>query len=327
MSSTQIGVLTATPDLLAQHLVLPLVARLRALHLTVAAAVPHVFTTAEAFMLYRGASTHPRTDTSRLYSQWLSPRMFTGGGSLVLLLRWNADDRPVQQVIRELKGKSDWKHPLPEQLRAISPLCDRSMSLIHSPDDEEGMAHELSLLFGPSMVASVASLAAAPVELHDRVLDAAFAPPNPDEGPLAALPRLLQRVAALFAADPQSGVGVEDVSTFLSAADGMRATLRASPPDLAEAVLWNGMTALAGAAAAISVRVHASPLLEHDVRGYRRACIRRVLARMVEQCCRDPHADPLLGELLAQALSDLGAPMGYWEQQQLYVTLAYHGRR
>jgi hypothetical protein len=326
MSSTRIGILTATPDLVAQQLALPLIARLRAAGLTVAAVLPHVFTTAESFMLYRGQSTHPRSDASRLYSQWLSPRMFTGGGSLVLLLGWNADDRPVQQVIRELKGKSDWKHARPEQLRSISPLCDRSMSLIHSPDDEEGMHHELALLFGPSLVAALTDLAAASPEAPDAVLEAAFAPLAAGDGPLAILPRLVQRIGGLLAVDPQSGVGAADVGALLSAAEGLRAGLGGSPPDVARALLWDGMSAMADAAAAMSARVHASPMPDDDVRGYRRACIRRLLARVAEQCCRNPLADPLLGELLARTLEDLGVPMAYWEQQQLYVTLAYHGR-
>ena len=74
MSDARLGLLTATPDLVAAGLLPALVERLAIEGLRPLAALPHVYSPAETFMLYDGKSTHPRSDRARIQRARVRPR-------------------------------------------------------------------------------------------------------------------------------------------------------------------------------------------------------------------------------------------------------------
>jgi hypothetical protein len=107
MSDARLGLLTATPDLVAAGLLAALVERLAIEGLRPLAALPHVYSPAETFMLYGGKSTHPRSDCARIHSNWLAPRLFTGGVSLVMVLRADTSYKDgTQATLCAIKGGS-----------------------------------------------------------------------------------------------------------------------------------------------------------------------------------------------------------------------------
>jgi hypothetical protein len=141
------GVLTLTPDFVSQGLLRRLEPWLDGWKSVVAAAVPRVFTPADVAALYAGRVSHD-SGASRARTAWLAPQLFAQGPSVVLVLRSEHADPPLQVRIRETKGRSAFGERSEGQLRGMAKFVDRYLSLVHAPDDYESVFHELELVFG-----------------------------------------------------------------------------------------------------------------------------------------------------------------------------------
>ena len=328
MADLRLGLLTATPDLVAAGLLPSLVERLAANGLRPVAAMPRVYTSAETFMLYDGKPTHPRSDRSRLHSNWLAPRLFTGGVSLVLLLRSDAPRGDAQMALCAIKGGSGYRQALEMQLRAISASCDRCLSLVHCPDDAVGVAHELRLLFGDSLADWTTSSAALnrptlPIEWLPNLV-----PSQAEEiartGVLEAWPELLRRGVCLLAADPLSGVDTELAASLGVGFDSSRAMATRAEGEAVAPTLWRSLALLKPLLEQLHQQCVRALNVPVDPRGFARAAARATLSRILLAACSDRPVDPTLSASLVSALASVGSPPSYWEEQRLHVAAAYH---
>lgn len=324
MSKGRLAILTATPDLIAQRLVVPLMQRLSQNGIEAVAALPRVFSEPEAFMLYRGSPTHPRDEMSRLHSNWLMPRLFTGGQSLTLFLRGDSGGQDLQEFVREMKGRSQLLAPRAEQLRGLSSLCDRNLSLVHSPDDDQGMEYEASLLFGPTFTEELRSSdkPSLPIWLFETIYPAIEYAPG--QSPLETLPRVLQRAYCLMAADPQSAVSVPDISLIVAGLTSVCEEIRACYADDVVLGMWNGLASLVPQSRSIYTSIASCDFTKRDVKSFSRATARLQLSRVLCDCLVAQHFDPLTSTLLVRAMADTGSPVEFWEAQQLHVVASYH---
>lgn len=329
MPDTRLGLLTATPDLVAAGLLSALVERLAIDGLRPLAALPHVYSPAETFMLYDGKPTHPRSDRARIHSNWLTPRQFTGGVSLVMVLRADTADKDGTQArLCAIKGGSRRGQATAAQLRGLSPSCDRSLSLVHCPDDDTGVTHELRLLFGSALARWIDGPGALdrpllPLEWLPALVPAAAAE-SAAGSVLAAWPTMLRRATCVLAADPLGGVDLPLATTMAAALQDLGKALDDIGTDGGPEDLWRGLAALRPLAAGLHRQSAAAMAEAGDGTGYARAAARATLSRAVLAACEADAVNPVLSGLLARAFSAAGAPLSHWEEQRLHVTAAYH---
>lgn len=332
MNDSRIALLTATPDLVAGGLLPELAGRLEANGFHVAAALPIFFSDAQSFMLYAGKPTHVRTERGSLHASWLSPRLFTGGVSVVLILRAETGmgvTIDAQERLCALKGGSRWGEARADQLRGLAPSCDRSLSLVHSPDDFCGVLHELRLLFGGDLANWVQSAEALEWPLVPRPWVALLAPAEPAASfstrSLHAWPWVIQRAMAIVAADPLSGVGVSVAAEAFELTDVISERI-ASAPSLhdAEQAVWGSLTELLG----VLVEFHRHGMAHlngaQDPISFARAAARATLTRALMAVCEMRPIDPRASLLLSEAFSRIGSPLSHWEAQRLHLGAAYH---
>lgn len=330
MPDGRLGLLTATPDLVAAGLMPALVERLAIDGLRPLAALPHVYSPAETFMMYNGKPTHPRSDRARIHSNWLAPRLFTGGVSLVIVLRADTAHKDGTQArLCAIKGSSRRGQASAAQLRSLSPSCDRSLSLVHCPDDDTSVMHELRLLFGSALARWINGPCALdrpllPPEWLPALVPAAAAE-SAAGSMLAAWPVLLRRATCVLAADPLGGVDLALATDMAAALQDLGKALDAMGTAGGPEDLWCGLAALRPFATVLH-RQSADAMAEAgaDGTGYARAAARATLSRVVLAACEADAVDPVLSGLLARAFSAAGTPLSHWEEQRLHVIAAYH---
>lgn len=329
MPNPRLGLITATPDLVSQGLVLALLDRLADHGLRPLSAIPHIFTAAETFMLYSGKSTHPRSERTQLHSGWLAPRLFMGGISLIILLRSDTEvTGGVQSYLCDIKGASRAGAATRNQLRGLSPSCDRNLSLVHCPDDEAGVVHELRLIFGKSFARWVDSLDPCDQNILSENWVTKLVPPSSSESgsahPAASWTTALLRAVCLLVCDPACGVDTQLASSLIDALERLRVRVESAEGASASRILWTGLAALEEPATRLHATTVAALQSRSDVTGFARATARATLSRVIEASCAGECVDPVLSSLLVNALSALGSPPGYLEEQRLHVTTAYY---
>ena len=316
------AILTATPDLIAGGLVRALLRRLKSNGIVPVALIPHVFSEAESFMLYGGRVTH-QTGESRLHSKWLSPRMFTAGTSLVALLRQDGGDEPLQRRLMSLKGRGRLGEYREDQLRGLSRSVDRSLSLVHSPDDLEGLLHETDLLLGREVLhcALEPGLAALGEE-------AAAALVGEDEGGerhlFDILFQVIGRAASLCVCDPSSG-SAAPARELLRESEAERRRLAAEPltPGLADEA-WRAVADRSEGLRALFRSERDRLDWELPWLDLRRRLARVRLLRLLVEGSERSRFDPRLSEAVVEALRDAQLPLGRWETHRLHVVAAFH---
>ncbi len=317
------AVLTATPDLIAAGLVRALVERLKRRAIVPVAMIPHLFSDAESFMLYGGRVTH-QTGESRQHSKWLSPRMFEGGASLILLLRQAAGGAPLQQRLMALKGRSRPGESRPDQLRGLSATVDRSFSLVHSPDDADGMLHEVDLLLGRATLDAATAPDAAPLSAdHAAALFGKAA--EPPANICDILFAIVSRAAALSAGDPSSGAATAAKSLFRRSEVARRQLAKGAAGAKLDAAAWRRMAVLSGELSEVFEQERARLDWDAPWTEVRRRLARTHLLRLLIEATDRARFDPRLSRALVDALRAAQVPLGYWEEHQLHVAAAFHG--
>ena len=191
--------LLLTPDFCYHGDVLLLKHVLNSLSADVIAAVPLEISPPDVTEMYEGRVSH-KDRVRNSDNIWLSRRLYGLGVSLYLLLRGNVRDGvdPLLERVRQIKGSSIRSEAAAGTLRSMSSLVDRCFSLVHSPDDEEGMRHDLQIALGSGLEAYAFSGSAEPVPTWEYLLPAR---PAISRNPLSIIPDLIARVAILIAGD------------------------------------------------------------------------------------------------------------------------------
>ncbi|CAH0305764.1 hypothetical protein [Pseudomonas brassicacearum] len=320
---TELGLITVTPDAMAQDLLKPILEALHNADIYVVAAMPHRFSIPEVLLLYQGRITHDRGE-SRTLSNWLSPRSFTAGGSVVLAVRSRqALPQGLQPYIASLKGSSRMAEPKVGKLRALTTWCERSLSVVHSPDDDDGVEHELQLLFGPEFAVRINQLADAALESEVLYLVGQHARVDGASSVFSGLPNILARGVACLYGSPVFTAK----DRLLELIEGLRRLSRDVSRQAAHAqvpFLWSGLASFKKDFIALhecckeGVMDNAS--LKQSLYRYRLMCMTNT---MVAAC------DPALlkvdvSEELCRAFSAAGLVLDHWEEQALHVVAAYH---
>jgi len=332
MNDSRIALLTATPDLVAGGLLPELASRLAANGFQVAAALPFVFSDAQSFMLYAGKVTHIRSEQGKLHASWLSPRLFSGGVSVVLILRVDteAEGLHAQQRLCLLKGGSRWGEAGADQLRGISPGCDRSLSFVHSPDDFCGVLHELQLLFGRDLADWAQSAEALGRTAVPSTWLPLLAPAAPttilSTRSLLAWPWAVQRALAIIAADPLSAVDIAKVIDAFNKTENIGEEISsATALQDATRIVWSKLAELRSGLAEIHQQVMIHLNGADDPISFSRAAARATLSRALVAICEMRPIDPRASLLLFDAFTRIGSPLSHWEAQRLHLGAAYHG--
>ncbi|MCA5974447.1 MULTISPECIES: hypothetical protein [Pseudomonas] len=323
MPNTELGLITVTPDAMAQGLLKPLLDALNNADIYIVAAIPHRFSMPEVLLLYQDRITHDRKE-SRTLSNWLSPRSFTAGGSVVLAVRSRkAHPQGLQPFIAALKGSSRMAEPKVGKLRAITAWCERSLSLVHSPDDEEGVDHELTLLFGPELLIRINQLEGLALERDVLRLLALHAREDVASSIFSGMPNILARGCACLYGSPiftkkdqllnlidrlrrlsknvSRQAAHEQVSFFWSALESFKKDFVALHECCKQGLMDN-----------VSIK--------QSLYRYRLVCMTNT---MIAAC------DPVMfkvdvSEELCNTFSSAGIVLDHWEEQSLHIVAAYH---
>ncbi len=146
----EFGMIVLTPDTAELRLCAPILERLRnRLNATIMGAIPHQYTPSDVLVTYRDRATHKR-NSEPVSSTFIAGDFFALGPSLMVFL-WRPLDlsgRELQADIAASKGPSAYGMASPDDLRSLSPVCDRCLSLVHSPDTRADFEFELKRVLG-----------------------------------------------------------------------------------------------------------------------------------------------------------------------------------
>lgn len=323
---SQLSVLTATPDLLDQRLVPALLARLSQQRVSVVGAMPHVFSAPAAAELYAGRVTHQRTEP-RLHAGWLNPRLFTAGPSLILFLRSDGASPPLVDLVREMKGSSRLGEHRPEHLRSLSPLTDRGFSLVHTPDDVEGVLHEIRLLLGERAVAELLAEGRPAVRPDEVISILPGVPLTAEAHPFDILPRVVAQVAATCACAPMNSGIAEPAGRLFDEVRRCRDRLNRQVVDKTlEEELWRAMAAMEEPLRQLVTAQRAHVDWALPPMDLRRALRAAALLTAVASACLEERFTVLECEAMIEALHACHLNPSYWDEHRLRLIAAYHRR-
>jgi hypothetical protein len=319
------AVLTATPDLVQQHLLPRLLQMLLDHQIDVVAAIPRVFTAADAVMLYDGHITH-KSEEPRTHSGWLAPRLFAAGPSLMLVLRSRTAGEALVARVAALKGRSRIGQYRSDQMRGLSRITDRSLSLVHSPDDFAGVLHELGLFAGTRGIAAVfeeqrGALAKAVLE---AILPSTTLASEPN--PFDILPRVMAQAAAMCACAALNSP--HEALSLLHELQACRRELGRFPIDSAlELALWRLLAPLQGHVDALFKAERDKLDWNWPAQDLRHALKRLELLSVLRRSCSPRDFDLQESNALADALRACHLPPAPWDEHRLDLIAAYHRRR
>lgn len=146
--SKSLGMLVLTPDAAELGLTRPILCRaVQQTGSSVMGALLHRYTAYDTLITYRNRTSTPRT--SKRDASLLIRELFNQGPCLVAIFKRQSGDDASSDLQRDLarvKGPSPFGKASQEQIRSVSKICDRTLSLVHSPDDAEGFLFELGSL-------------------------------------------------------------------------------------------------------------------------------------------------------------------------------------
>ena len=323
---THFAVLTATPDLLAQGLIATLIEKLAQNGVRVIGAMPYRFSAAAAAELYAGRITHNRSE-SRLHSGWLNPQMFTAGPSLILFLTSSERNKPLVDFIRDLKGGSRLGEHRAEHLRNLSPLTDRGFSLVHSPDDFDGVLHELRLVLGKRAIAQLLAPGRPPLREEEIVSILPLVPLTAEPHLFDILPRIVGQVAAMCACAAMNDGIAAPAARLLNQTRACRRDLAAERIDpTLERQLWMRMAMLQVAVGELVLAQRSQIDWTLELVDLRRALRTSELLASVATCCLEGHFNVIECEALIEVLSACHLVPSVWDRHRLRLIAAYHRR-
>ncbi|WP_339431387.1 MULTISPECIES: hypothetical protein [unclassified Pseudomonas] len=319
----ELGLITVTPDAINQDLLKPILEALKDADIYVVAAMSHRFSMPQVLLLYQDRITHDRGE-SRTLSNWLSPRSFTAGGSVVLAVR-SRQARPqgLQPYIASLKGSSRMAEPKAGKLRALTAWCERSLSVVHSPDDNEGVEHELQLVFGSEFIVRIKHLADAALDNDALCLLGQHAREERASSVFSGLPSILARGVACLYGSPVFA----NKHQLLKLIDGLRQLSKDVSRQAAQdqaGFLWSALAPFKKNFIALHENskdgVMDNASLKQSLYRYRLVCMTHT---MIAAC------DPALFKVdvsqeLCHAFGTAGLVLDHWEEQALHVLAAYH---
>ena len=324
VSTNGFSVLTATPDLLAQGLVPALLNKLAARGVRVVGAMPYAFSPPAATELYAGRITHQRHE-SRKHSGWLNPRMFAAGPSLILFLRSDGPGTLLVNRIREMKGSSRLGEHTPDQLRSLSPLTDRGFSLVHSPDDIEGVMHELGIVLGARAMAEVLVPERPSVRSEEIVSILPFVPLSAERHPFDILPRVIAQVASLCACAPFNAAIAGPASRLFDGAQRCRHQLARHPVDQTlEHKLWTELSSLQDGVDQLIVAQRTQLDWTLPALVLRVVLEIALLLTTVTSACVEEMFTAMECEALIKALHACHVSLSDWDEHRLRLIAAYH---
>lgn len=323
---SDISVLTATPDLIAQGLVPELIGRLAANRVRVIGAMPYAFSAPAAADLYRGRITHNRNE-SRVHSGWLNPQMFTAGSSLILYLGSDDPNLVLVDFIREIKGGSRMGERDAHQLRSLSPITDRGFSLVHSPDDLDGVSHELGLVLGDRGIAELLDPVRLPPRAKEVVAILSFVPLSAETHPFAILPRVIAQVAAMCACAPMNRGVAGPASRLFERAQACQREIEADKIDhLSDRKLWSSMARLESSVSDLIQAQRNQIDWTLQALDLRRSFKTADVLLGVASACLEDRFSVMECEALIDALSACHLSPSVWDKHRLRLIAAYHRR-
>lgn len=208
------GLLVILPDALRQGLVPATGQRLARLGLYPTAARSVVMGQHDYDVLYADLARSKGSASGRRYGPPLTCALFELDNSLAVLLR-GAVGTDVPQMLHDVKGPSSYLLRRPDGLRMISPLEDRCMSLIHTPDDWRQTVQHAEHFF-PAAALKAAEFATS--DLGWSLLDHCrnYLGPQDARSRYEVAVRLLARVIAVARVHTEFGDDVQDATSALA---------------------------------------------------------------------------------------------------------------
>lgn len=323
---SDISVLTATPDLIAQGLVMALIDRLAAHRVRVIGAMAYAFSAPVASELYGGRITNNR-DESRVHSGWLNPQLFTAGSSLILYLRSDDPNLVLVDFIREIKGGSRMGERDANHLRSLSPITDRGFSLVHSPDNLDGVSHELELALGDCGIAALLDPHRPASHAEEVATILPFIHLTADVHPFAILPRVIAQVAAMCACAPMNRGIAGPASRLFERAQACQREIEADKIDrLSDRKLWNSMARLESCVSDLIAAQRNQVDWTLQPLDLRRAFKTAEVLLGVANACLEDRFTVTECEALIDALSACHLSPSIWDKHRLRLIAAYHRR-
>jgi hypothetical protein len=197
------------------------------------------------------------------------------------------------------------------------------LSVVHSPDDDEGVEYELQLLFGPEFAVRINQLAGAALESEALYLVGQHAREDGASSVFSGLPNILARAGACLYGSPV----FTEKDRLLELIDGLRQLSKDVSRQAAHAqvpLLWSGLASFKKDFIVLheccKEGVTDNTSLKQSLYRYRLVCMTNT---MIAAC------DPALfkvdvSEELCRAFSAAGLVLDHWEEQALHVVAAYH---
>jgi len=309
------SIVTLTPDFREQHLARRLLRRLTDDGFDVVAAVPATFSLADMKRLYTGGATHARTGADRRVD-FISQRLFTLGPSIVLVCISSQKDG--QAKLAGIKGRSDFDLRSGIELRSLSMIADRAVSLIHCPDHADGARHELSERFDEAELTAL-ERTAQPID-PDLFASLADARDVREETHPAELPLRLAMVA-LGVAHGTALLFERYAELYDLSKAAMRMVARCQP-DGPVAQGWMQLTEAGPTFRAIARLYHDEVQARPEST---RATNFLTVARLAERLCAPQSFNISRAIAFANALRTLGCPVSDLEEHRLSALAAFHG--
>ncbi len=321
---SQYGALLLTPDFAPQNLTKDLFRWFDRWHSFPCAVVCHRFTPAETTLLYAGRITH-RSRKGRMHSGWLSPRLYAMGTSILIVLKTTDRTQPLQPQIKNAKGISRYGEHTAGDLRGMSKIADRCLSLVHTPDNYDGFFHSLDLVMGNEGTKTILE------DDLEAVTEEQFAAIVPKAGlvdephPFELLFRLILQGVAVLIGDPRVKISrtlLTDVFERVGKERTRLATLSGQP---LEGEAWKSLCGIGPELGTLAAHQFK---LNDQFASWTKLKIdqsRLELCRVLQEMCNREAFDTRLSFDIVETFRRNQIELDPWDVQRLHVLAAFHG--
>jgi hypothetical protein len=195
--------------------------------------------------------------------------------------------------------------------------------MVHSPDDDEGVEHELKLLFGPELAASINQLEGVALEREALCLVGQHAREDDASSVFSGLPNILAKGGACLYASPV----FTEKNLLLDLIDRLRRLSRDVSRQAAHAqvsFLWSGLDSFKKDFIAVHEICKKGLMHNISVKQSLYRCRLVCMTNTMIAACDPAMFKVDVSEELCGAFSAAGLVLDHWEQQALHVLAAYH---
>ena len=265
-------------------------------------------------------------EADRLDSTWLGPALFERDMSIATVVVRKEAVGSLTEALERTKGTSAYPRRTSAAMRSVSPISNRCMSLLHTPEDHSDLVRTAGLIFCGDLLERIRrGEDERSLDLADVARIRGYRGMAQERDPYEILSRTAQRILTLLYADRHLVVRQEFhvLATTIAAEqrdlgdstgrarrdqahanmDGWRSAVKALPPVEPAAL------------------VPAGPADDHAHK--RLVGRRRELFRCLEILLNPPSYDARTAEMVLADLRDNGLYVGEWEAHRLMAAMVF----